>query len=112
MNERTLRPSTRARVFVLAFAATFTILIIKPGGGSAHIPITTKIMFDREVVRILQRNCVSCHHPGGIAFSLQTYDDARPWAKDLEYEVLRKQMPVWRVMKGYGDFSNAPQMTI
>jgi len=33
--------------------------------------------FNREVVRILQQNCQSCHHPDDIApFSLMTYGDA------------------------------------
>ena len=33
--------------------------------------------FTRDVARILQDNCQSCHHPGDIApFSLMTYADA------------------------------------
>ncbi len=79
--------------------------------SSAHEPITTKVRFNKELVRILQRNCLSCHHPGGIAFSLATYDDARPWAKAIKEEVLEKRMPPWRAVKGYGDFSNAPTLT-
>src|SRR5262245_17682493 len=37
--------------------------------------------FSKEVVRVFQKNCQTCHHPGDIApFSLMTYKDARPWA--------------------------------
>lgn len=79
--------------------------------SSAHEPITTKVRFNKELVRILQRNCLSCHHPGGIAFSLATYDEARPWAKAIKEEVLEKRMPPWHAVKGYGDFSNAPALT-
>jgi len=67
--------------------------------------------FNRDVVRILQRNCIGCHRPGGIAFSLASYEDARPWAKDIEYELLRQKMPPWNAVKGFGDFINAPQLT-
>lgn len=79
--------------------------------SSAHEPITTKVRFNKELVRILQRNCLTCHHPGGIAFSLATYDEARPWAKAIKEEVLEKRMPPWHAVKGYGDFSNAPTLT-
>lgn len=79
--------------------------------SSAHEPITTKVRFNKELVRILQRSCLGCHHPGGIAFSLTTYDDARPWAKAIKEEVLERRMPPWRAVKGYGDFSNAPSLT-
>jgi hypothetical protein len=67
--------------------------------------------FNRDVVRILQRNCIGCHRPGGIAFSLATYEEARPWAKDIEYELLRQKMPPWNAVRGFGDFINAPQLT-
>jgi mono/diheme cytochrome c family protein len=77
----------------------------------AHEPITTKVRFNKELVRILQRNCLSCHHPGGLAFSLATYDEARPWAKAIKEEVLEKRMPPWHAVKGYGEFSNAPALT-
>src|SRR4029077_1356262 len=36
----------------------------------------------RDILRILQKNCQSCHRPGQIApMSLLTYQDARPWAR-------------------------------
>ncbi|HKQ06675.1 MAG TPA: cytochrome c [Blastocatellia bacterium] len=78
---------------------------------SAHEPITTKVRFNKEVVRILGRSCLSCHHPGGVAMSLATYDDARPWAKAIKEEVLNKRMPPWAAVKGFGDFRNAPVLT-
>jgi hypothetical protein len=77
---------------------------------SAHEPITTKVRFNQEVVRILQRSCLGCHHPGGIAMSLATYDEARPWAKAIKEEVLNKRMPPWHAVKGFGDFRNAPPL--
>src|SRR6185503_11851792 len=79
--------------------------------ASAHEPITTKVRFNKEVVRILERSCLGCHKPGGVAMSLATYEEARPWAKAIKEEILEKRMPPWRAMKGYGEFRNEPSLT-
>jgi hypothetical protein len=78
---------------------------------SSHEPITTKVRFNKEVVRVLQRSCLGCHRPGGIAMSLATYEEARPWAKAIKEELLEKRMPPWHAVKGYGEFRNAPSLT-
>ena len=89
----------------------FVFLLPCGSTAIAHEPITTKVRFNKEVIRTLQRNCLGCHHPGGIAFSLATYEEARPWAKAIKEEVLRKRMPPWPAVKGYGDIRNAPSLT-
>src|SRR5437588_2513009 len=107
--QATLTASSRLRVVVSVLFITvvfFPFVFV-----SAHEPITTKVRFNKELIRILQRNCLSCHRPGGVAFSLATYDEARPWAKAIKEEILEKRMPPWRAVKGYGDFSNAPALT-
>lgn len=78
---------------------------------SAHEPITTKVRFNKEVIRVLQRSCLGCHRTGGIAMSLATYEEARPWAKAIKEELLEKRMPPWHAVKGYGEFRNAPSLT-
>jgi hypothetical protein len=86
--------------------------LLRPGGGRAHTPITTNILFNREVVRILKDNCLGCHRPGGIApMSLASYEDARPWAKAIKEELLERRMPPWPAVKGFGAFSNAPLLS-
>jgi hypothetical protein len=77
-----------------------------PRTGSAHEPITTKVTFNKEVVRILERNCLACHTPGKIKsdIPLTTYDEARPWAKAIKEEVLEKRMAPFQAVKGYGSF--------
>ena len=96
-----------AGVSLLAAFASLTFVFT----SSAHEPITTKVRFNKEVIRTLQRSCLGCHHPGGIAMSLATYDEARPWAKAIKEEVLEKRMPPWHAVKGYGEFRNAPSLT-
>jgi hypothetical protein len=103
-----LKKTPRA-AYLLPFAFCLLPFAFK---ASAHEPITTKVRFNKEVVRIFERSCLSCHRPGGIAFfSLATYDEARPWAKAIKEEMLEKRMPVWHAVKGFGEFRNAPRLT-
>jgi hypothetical protein len=90
---------------------SFVSVTLWPRPSSAHEPITTKVRFNKELVRILQRSCLSCHRPGGIAMSLATYEEARPWAKAIKEEMLEKRMPPWRAVKGFGEFRNTPPLT-
>jgi hypothetical protein len=100
---------TRRAAYLLAVAFCLLPLVFK---AYAHEPITTKVRFNKEVVRIFERSCLSCHRPGGIAFfSLATYEEARPWAKAIKEEMLEKRMPVWHAVKGFGEFRNAPRLT-
>lgn len=78
----------------------------------AHDPITTKITFNREIVRIFQKRCLSCHQEGGKSpMSLVKYEEARPWAKAIKEEVLERRMPPWGAVKGFGEFSNDRGLT-
>jgi hypothetical protein len=65
-------------------------------------------MFNKEVIRILERNCLACHAPGKIKsdIPLTTYEEARPWAKAIKEEVLEKRMSPFQVVKGYGSFAH------
>jgi hypothetical protein len=76
-----------------------------------HDVITTKVTFDREIIRLFNSHCISCHRDGGRAFSLETYKMARPWAKAIGEEVLQRRMPPWGAVKGFGDFRNDKGLT-
>jgi hypothetical protein len=96
----------------LVLAILSLVVVLLPlAFASAHEPITTKVRFNKEVIRVLQRSCLGCHRPNGIAMSLATYEEARPWAKAIKEELLEKRMPPWRAVKGYGEFRNAPPLT-
>jgi uncharacterized protein (TIGR03437 family) len=76
-------------------------------GKSANRPQTVPT-FNKEVVRIFQKSCQTCHHPGDIApFSLMTYKDARPWSRAIREQVILKKMPPWKPVAGCGDFREA-----
>lgn len=76
-----------------------------------HVPITTKIVFNREIAAIFQRKCFQCHTDGNIGVPLTTYKEARPWAVAIKEEILEKRMPPWGAATGYGHFSNDNSLT-
>jgi hypothetical protein len=92
-------------VVILIYLAVF---LIAARTGGAHEPITTKVMFNKEIIRILQRNCLGCHSPGKIKADvpLTTYEEARPWAKAIKEEILEKRMMPYQSVKGYGSFQH------
>src|SRR5947209_216818 len=77
----------------------------------AHDVITTKVTWSREISRLVYKRCASCHHDGGSAFPLITYQDARPWAKAIKEETLERRMPPWGAVKGFGEFRNDQGLT-
>jgi len=76
-----------------------------------HVPITTKIVFNREIAQIFQRKCFQCHTDGNVSVPLTTYKEARPWAVAIKEEILEKRMPPWGAASGYGHFSNDMSLT-
>ena len=91
---------------------SFVAILIFARRGDSHDPITTKVMFNKEIVRIFQRHCLACHNSGTISnISLATYAQARPWAKAFKEEVLEKRMPPYQVVKGFGRFHDDYSLT-
>jgi hypothetical protein len=78
---------------------------------SAHDVITTKITWSKEMSRLVYKRCAMCHREGGSAFSLMTYDEARPWAKAIKEEALERRMPPWEAVKGFGEFKDDRGLT-
>lgn len=66
------------------------------------------VTWSRDVARILQKNCESCHRPGQAGpFSLQTYEEARGWAEMIGAVVEEGRMPPWNALPDYrGVFAN------
>lgn len=87
------------------------LLLMLP--ASAHVTISTKITWSREVSRIVYQRCLSCHRTGGTAASipLATYEQSRPWATAIKEMVLNRQMPPWGAVKGFGEFANDQGLT-
>ena len=89
----------------------FVLILASLSLAGAHDIITTKITFSKEISRLIYKRCATCHHDGGAAFSLMTYDEARPWAKAIKEEVLERRMPPWEAIKGFGEFRDDRGLT-
>ena len=64
---------------LLAAYAVLTACWVYPGVVFSHAATTNTVLFDREIVRILDEHCVMCHVEGGPSFSLATYEET--WLK-------------------------------
>jgi thiol-disulfide isomerase/thioredoxin len=73
---------------------------------------TTSITYAKEISRLMQKNCQSCHRPGEAApFSLLTYEDAVKHARTIKEVTAQRRMPPWHADPRYGHFSNSRRMT-
>jgi hypothetical protein len=93
-------------------AAALTIGgIFSPYPLLSHEIVTTTVTFDKEIVRILNRKCIACHSENNLGIPLTSYEQTRPWARAIQEEVLRRHMPPWRAVPGYGQFVNDVGLT-
>ncbi len=97
-----------SRIVRVTLAVTLVLFLWH---SSAHDVITTPITFSREISRLIYSRCAGCHREGGSAFSLLTYQEARPWAKAIKEEVLERRMPPWGAVKGFGQFRDDQGLT-
>jgi hypothetical protein len=77
---------------VACLAAMTAVILLRARTADAHLPITTNVVFKREVVQIFQRKCFHCHTAGNLAMPLTSYRDARPWARAIREEVLESEI--------------------
>jgi mono/diheme cytochrome c family protein len=70
------------------------------------------VTFSEQIAPLLFEHCASCHRPEGSApFSLLTYRDTRPRAKEIAAAVRGRRMPPWKPEPGYGDFAGERRLT-
>jgi hypothetical protein len=73
----------------------------------ASAQTTSTATFHRDVQPILQRHCQSCHRPGQLGpMALETYQQARPWARAIRTKVADRSMPPWFADPAHGSFTN------
>jgi hypothetical protein len=99
-----LRLSKVAIVVVVVFAACNVVL--------SHETLTTTVLFDREIVRILNKHCVMCHAENGPSFPLETYEQTWLQGRKLRAGIIARHMPPWAAVPGYGQFINENSLTL
>lgn len=95
---------TPTRLIVVGIAALLVAALSSP--ARSDDPVTSAVRFNREIIRIFQRKCLACHAPGGIAMSLATHREARPWARAIREEIVEQRMPPWSAARGYSRFES------
>lgn len=102
-------------------AGTIVALSIWIGGAAAGVKdkedpageaASTGATYNRDVAKILFKNCSECHRDGEVApFPLLTYDDAAKRATQIADVVKAKLMPPWKAERGFGSFLNERQLS-
>lgn len=69
--------------------------------------------FSKEIVRIFQDRCQSCHHSGApfAPMSLVKYTEVRPWAKAIHKKVVSREMPPWHADSSGRELANDPSLS-
>ena len=93
-------------------ALGIALVIAWPQPVQSHGSLTTTVLFDREIVRILNQRCVMCHMDKGLAFPLETYEQTWLQGRAMRASVLRRHMPPWSAVAGYGEFINDNHLTL
>ena len=88
------------------------VVVLVPILALSHETTTTTVLFDREIVRILDQHCVMCHSDGAISFPISTYEQTWLRGRAIRTEILRRHMPPWAAMAGYGQFANDNSLTL
>src|SRR5690242_13426626 len=78
----------------------------------SHETLTTTVLFDREIVGILDRHCVMCHVENGPAFPLATYEQTWVQKRQIRAAAIARHMPPWAAVPGYGQFVNDNSLTL
>ena len=102
---------TRAALLFAALSG-LTTAILWPYRVLSHETLTTTVLFDREIVRILDNHCVMCHAADGPSFPLETYEQTWLRRRDVRDEVIARHMPPWAAVPGYGHFVNDNSLTL
>ena len=102
----------RSRILLLALAIALPLFAAKQRVVRHPRPAADTPTFSKEVVRIFQQHCQTCHRSGDIApFPLMQYSDAKPRASLIKIMTQTRQMPPWKAAEGCGDFRDERRLT-
>ena len=94
------------------FGVVFLFVLVPAALGAA--PADRPVTFTKDIAPIVRDKCEACHRPNSIApMSLQTFEEARPWARSIRTRVAARQMPPWHIDKTVGiqHFENDRSLT-
>src|SRR5437016_101504 len=72
---------------------------------------SAQVSYSKEISRIVQDRCATCHRQGDIApFVLDGYDSFVFHSREIETALKSHAMPPWKPVDGFGEFKNTIQM--
>ncbi len=89
---------------ILGAATAFAAIA---GAAQASPPVT----FTHDIAPLIFARCASCHRPGAAAFSLLTYNEVRPRARQIAQATKSRHMPPWKPEPGHGDFAGVRRLS-
>jgi tetratricopeptide (TPR) repeat protein len=70
------------------------------------------ITYNKDIAPIILSHCANCHRPEQAApFSLLTYEDVRPRAREIVRAIGTRRMPPWKPEPGHGEFVGARRLS-
>lgn len=102
----------RRAVLLFLGVSILTAAVFWPYRASSHETVTTTVLFDREIVRILDNHCVMCHAADGPSFPLESYEQTWLRRRGMRDQVIARHMPPWPAVAGYGQFVNENSLTL
>jgi hypothetical protein len=102
----------RSPTYAILAAAAFALIAVGFGAWSPVPTVSVPTTFYHDVLPILQAHCQVCHRPGEIApMPFVSYEQARPYARSIAYQVSTKKMPPWFADPCCGKFSDDPSLS-
>jgi Copper type II ascorbate-dependent monooxygenase, C-terminal domain len=91
----------------LKIAFLWLLVVLQRSASAAYSPT-----FYKDVLPILQERCQGCHRQGEMApMPLETYSQAKPYARVIQQVTRDKKMPPWFADPHFGRFANDPSLT-
>lgn len=109
---RCLSVSCAVKAVAIGAGVMCVAVMLWPRPVFSHETLTTTVLFDREIVRILDKHCVMCHSAGGPSFPLATYEETWLKGRSIRSAVIARHMPPWAAVPGYGEFANDNSLTL
>lgn len=73
----------------------------------SHLHPNASITYTKDIVPILEKHCIRCHHEGGIApWNMSDYATISGWSQMMKQVILTKRMPPWKADPQIGNFKN------
>ncbi len=71
-----------------------------------------ELTYAKHVAPILNKHCVACHRPGQVGpFTLDDYEQASAWSKEIATYTKRKAMPPWKPTTNPNSYYNERRLT-